>query len=136
MQTDVLDDREALETGLKITVNDSSRFLEYHEAYGVLICVKHGYAVRNLTDHLKRHHSSSKKERTEVLKQQKHLVLRSAKEAPLPPPLQDPFSALGTFSGDNVKAWRHACSPIASNHIPLTIRDCSLPQHIGCQGGQ
>jgi hypothetical protein len=95
MQNNAIGDREALETGLKITTENANRFLEYYEAYGVLVCVTHGYAVRNLTDHLKRNHVSSKKERSEVVKQHKSLLLRTAKEVPLPPPLGEPFPALG-----------------------------------------
>jgi hypothetical protein len=95
MQNNTIGDREALETGLKITTENANRFLEYHEAYGVLICVTHGYAVRNLTDHLKRNHISSKKERSEVVKQHKSLLLRTAKEVMLPPPLGEPFPVLG-----------------------------------------
>jgi hypothetical protein len=41
-----------VEIGLKITTENAGQFLEYHEAYGVLICVKHGYTVRNLANHL------------------------------------------------------------------------------------
>lgn len=74
MQNNAVSKQEARETGLKITTENASRFLEYHEAYGVLICVNHGYAVRNLTDHLGRHHTSSKKKRSEVLRQQKHTL--------------------------------------------------------------
>lgn len=47
-----MNEQEALESGSKITTDNADRFLEYHEAYGVLICVKHGYAVRNLADQL------------------------------------------------------------------------------------
>jgi hypothetical protein len=68
MQNNAIGDREALETGLKIIIENANRFLKYYEAYGVLICVTHGYAVRNLADHLIRNHISSKKERSEVVK--------------------------------------------------------------------
>jgi hypothetical protein len=94
MQNNAIGDREALETGLKITAENSNRFLEYHEAYRVLICVTHGYTVRNLADHLKRNHISSKKERSEVVKQHKSLLLQTTKEVLLPPPLGEPFPAL------------------------------------------
>ena len=95
MQNDDTSETEALETGTKITTENAGRFLEYHETYGVLICVKHGYAVRNLADHLSRNHTGSKKERSEVIKRYKSLVLNHARDAPLPPPLEQPFSALG-----------------------------------------
>ena len=68
MQNNAIGDREALETRLKITVENANRFLEYHEAYGVLICVTYSYVVRNLVDHLKRNHISSKKERSDMVK--------------------------------------------------------------------
>jgi hypothetical protein len=90
-----MSEEEALETGLKITTDNASRFLEYHKAYGVLICVKHGYAVRNLADHLSRNHIGSKKERGEVIKRYKSLVLNQARDTLLPLPLEQPFLALG-----------------------------------------
>jgi hypothetical protein len=95
MQNNAIGDWEALETGLKITAENSNRFLEYHKAYRVLICVTHSYAVRNLADHLKRNHISSKKEQSEVVKQYKSLLLQTAKEVLLPPLLGEPFLALG-----------------------------------------
>jgi hypothetical protein len=95
MQNNAIGDREALETGLEITIENANRFLKYYEAYRVLICVTHGYAVRNLADHLKRNHISSKKEQSDVVKQHKSLLLKTAKEVPLLPPLGEPFLALG-----------------------------------------
>jgi hypothetical protein len=68
MQNNTIGDREALETGLKIIIENANRFLEYYEAYGVLIYVTYSYTVRNLIDHLKRNHISSKKERSEIVK--------------------------------------------------------------------
>jgi hypothetical protein len=95
MQNSEISEQEALESGLKITTDNADRFLEYHEVYSVLICVKHGYAVRNLADHLSRNHTGSKKERSDVCKQYKSLVLYNAKDVPLPPPLEKPIPALG-----------------------------------------
>jgi hypothetical protein len=95
MQNNTISEEEALETGLKITIDNTSRFLEYHEVYSVLIYVKHGYVVRNLADHLSRNHIGSKKERGEVTKRYKSLVLNQARDTPLPPPLEQPFPALG-----------------------------------------
>ena len=95
MQNNAIGDREALDTRLKITTENATRFLKYHEAYGVLICVTHGYAVRNLADHLSKNHGGTKKERGEVVKQYKSLALDHAKDVALPPPLEQPFPALG-----------------------------------------
>ena len=95
MQNATVSDREALEIGLKITTDNASRFLEYHEAYRILICVTHGCAVRNLADHLSKNHTGNKRERGEVVKQYKSLVLDHAKDVALPPPLGQPFPALG-----------------------------------------
>jgi superfamily II DNA helicase RecQ len=95
MQKPTVSDREALETGLKITTENASRFLEYNDVYRILICVRHGYAVRNLADHLSKNHEGSKKERGEVVRQHKSLVLHNAKDVALPPPLEQPFPALG-----------------------------------------
>jgi hypothetical protein len=68
MQNNAIGDREALDTGPKIIIENATCFLKYHKAYGVLIYVTHGYAVRNLADHLKRNHISSKKEQSDVVK--------------------------------------------------------------------
>lgn len=83
-------------TGTKITVDNATRFLDWHEEYGVLICVVHGYAVRNLADHLRRYHLGSTKEKASVVKQYRDYQLLKATEVPLPEPLQEPFDALGT----------------------------------------
>ena len=95
MQNNVADDREVLKIGLKITTNNASRFLEYHEVYRVLICVVYGYAICNLADHLSRNHTGSKRERGEVVRQYRSLLLHDAKHVPLPPPLEQPFLTLG-----------------------------------------
>ena len=95
MQNAAISDGEALETGLKITTENASRFLEYHEAFRILICTTHGCAVRNLADHLSKNHRGTKKERGEVVKQYKSLALDHAKDVALPPPLGQPFPALG-----------------------------------------
>jgi hypothetical protein len=95
MQNAAISDGEALETGLKITTENASQFLEYHEAFRILICTTHGCAVRNLADHLSKNHRGTKKERGEVVKQYKSLVLDHAKDVALPPPLGQPFPALG-----------------------------------------
>ena len=87
MQNAAISDGEALETGLKITTENASRFLEYHEAFRILICITHGCAVRNLADHLSKNHRGTKKERGEVVKQYKSLALDHAKDIALPPPL-------------------------------------------------
>jgi hypothetical protein len=68
MQNAAISDGEALETGLKITTENVSRFLEYHEAFRILICITHGCAVRNLADYLSKNHRGTKKERGEVVK--------------------------------------------------------------------
>jgi hypothetical protein len=95
MQNSTVDEQTVLETGLKTITENASRFLEYHEAYGVLICTTHCYAVRNLAHHLSRNHTSSKRERGEVVKQFGLLVLHNIRDVLLPPPLQLPFTALG-----------------------------------------
>jgi hypothetical protein len=95
MQNAVTSDDKALKTGLKITTENASWFLEYHEAFRILICITHGCAVRNLADHLSKNHRGTKKERGEVVKQYKSLALDHAKDVALPPPLGQPFPALG-----------------------------------------
>jgi len=68
MQNAAISDGKALEPGLKITTENASRFLEYHEAFRILIYITHGCAVRNLADHLSKNHRGTKKERGEVVK--------------------------------------------------------------------
>jgi hypothetical protein len=68
MQNAVTSDDKALKIGLKITTENASWFLEYHEAFRILICITHGCAVRNLADHLSKNHRGTKKERGEVVK--------------------------------------------------------------------
>ena len=95
MQNNTISEEEALETGFKITTDNASRFLEYYEAYSVLICVKHGYAVCNLADHLSRNHIGSKKEQGKVIKRYKSLVLNQVRDILLLLLLEQPFLALG-----------------------------------------
>ena len=75
MQNNTISKEEVLETRFKITIDNASRFLEYYKAYGVLIYVKHSYAVCNLADYLSRNYIGSKKERGKVIKQYRSLVL-------------------------------------------------------------
>ena len=63
--------------------------------YSVLICVKYSYVVRNLADYLSRNYTGSKKERSDICKRYKSLILHNAKDVPLPPPLEEPIPASG-----------------------------------------
>jgi hypothetical protein len=83
MQNIAISNSEALETGLKITTENTSRFLEYHKAFQILICITYGCAVYNLADHLSKNHRGTKKERGEVVKQYKSLALDHAKDVAL-----------------------------------------------------
>ena len=80
---------------MKITTDNIDRFLEYHEVYGVLIYIKYGYIVRNLADYLSRNYTGSKKERSDIYKRYKSLVLHNAKDVLLPLPLEELILALG-----------------------------------------
>ena len=60
-----------------------------------MICIVYGYAICNLADHLSRNHTGSKRERGEVVRQYRSLLLYDVKHMPLPPPLEQPFLALG-----------------------------------------
>jgi hypothetical protein len=95
MPNATISDGKSLETGLKIIAENASRFLEYYEAYRILVCVIYGYAVRDLADHLSKNHRGTKKERGEVVKQYRSLALYYVKDIALPPPLEPPFPALG-----------------------------------------
>ena len=68
IQNAAISDGEALETGLKITTENASRFLEYYEAFRILIYITHGYTVRNLADYLSKSYRGTKKEQGEVVK--------------------------------------------------------------------
>jgi hypothetical protein len=95
MQNTAISNSEALETGLKITTENASRFLEYHEAFQILICITHGYAVCNLADHLSKNHRGTKKEQGKVVKQYKSLALDHTKDVALLLLLEQLFPALG-----------------------------------------
>ena len=43
---------ETPDKGERITVENAHKFLEWLDGYGVLICVTHSYAIRNLSFHL------------------------------------------------------------------------------------
>ena len=43
---------EAPDKGERITVENALRLFEWLDGYGVLICITHGYAIRNLSFHL------------------------------------------------------------------------------------
>ena len=68
MQNAAISNGKALETGLKITTENASRFLEYYKAFRILIYITYSYAVCNLTDHLSKNHRGTKKEQGEVVK--------------------------------------------------------------------
>jgi hypothetical protein len=120
MQNAAISDGKALEIGLKITTENASRFLEYHEAFRILICITHGCAVRNLADHLSKNHRGTKKERGEVVKQYKSLALDHAKDIALPPPLGQPFPALG--KPQRASICREAeCQYISTNRDGIRI---------------
>jgi hypothetical protein len=68
MQNAAISNSEALKTGLKIMIENASRFLEYHKAFRILIYITYSYIVCNLTDHLSKNHRGTKKEQGEVVK--------------------------------------------------------------------
>jgi hypothetical protein len=59
--------------------------------YRVLIYVVYGYAICNLTNHLSRNHTSSKRERSEVVRQYRSLLLYDVKHILLLPLLEQPY---------------------------------------------
>jgi superfamily II DNA helicase RecQ len=85
----VSDDRD------KITTGNAYQSLEWHEEYGVLICTRHGYAVRNLGFHLQEYHTGTAKERRAVLELFRRYKIREPREVALPAPLRAPFASLG-----------------------------------------
>jgi hypothetical protein len=95
MQNTAISNSEVLETGLKITTENASRFFEYYEAFRILICITHSYVVRNLADYLSKNHRGTKKERGEVVKRYKSLLLDYVKDIALLLLLGQPFPALG-----------------------------------------
>jgi hypothetical protein len=68
MQNATISNGEVLETELKITTENISRFLEYHKAFRILIYIIYGCTVYNLADYLSKNHRGTKKERGEVVK--------------------------------------------------------------------
>lgn len=79
----------------KITRDYAKAILLYYEEFGVLICRKHSYAVRNLENHLRIYHPGSKKDRKSVIALFQNCTLHEPAAVPLPRPLEAPFDALG-----------------------------------------
>ena len=86
---------ETPDKGERITVENAHKFLEWLDGYGVLICVTHGYAIRNLSFHLQEYHTGNAAERRAVLELFGRHKIREAKDVPLPPALGVPFGSLG-----------------------------------------
>ena len=68
MENNIIDNQEVLKTGLKIIINNASRFLEYYKVYRVLIYVVYSYVIYNLANYLSRNYTSSKRERDKVVR--------------------------------------------------------------------
>jgi hypothetical protein len=79
----------------KITVENAYQSLEWYEEYGVLICIRHGYAVRNLSFHLQEYHTGNAKERSAILELFCRYPIREPRDVTLPVPLGAPFASLG-----------------------------------------
>ena len=88
-------DANIIQTGQKLTVDNVARFLKYEREFRVLICKVHGYAVRNLENHLRTHHVGSQKEKKAVVDAYKDYQLSNVASVPLPEPLKKPFASLG-----------------------------------------
>jgi hypothetical protein len=92
--TDSDKDVDTVRTGQKITTENSDRFLQYEDGFGVLICAVHGYAVRDLAYHFQKYHTGSGKEKSAVVKKLEHYQLREPKAVLLPSLLGVPFESL------------------------------------------
>ena len=68
MQNTAISNSKVLKTGLKITIENTSRFLEYHKTFWILIYITYGYIVCNLADYLSKSHRGTKKERGKIVK--------------------------------------------------------------------
>jgi hypothetical protein len=79
----------------KITVENAYQALEWYEEYGVLICIRHRYAVRNLSFHLQEYHTGNAKERSAILELFCRYPIREPRDVTLPVPLGAPFASLG-----------------------------------------
>ncbi|THW27512.1 hypothetical protein D6D22_10755 [Aureobasidium pullulans] len=80
---------------VKITVENADDWLQYEEKYKLLICKYHQYALQNLSNHLRTHHSGSTKEKSAVVKKFASLHTLQPSEVQLPPPLKEPIESLG-----------------------------------------
>lgn len=79
---------------VKITVENADDWLQYEEKYKLLICKYHQYALQNLSNHLRTHHSGSTKEKSAVVKKFASLHTLQPSEVQLPPPLKEPIESL------------------------------------------
>jgi superfamily II DNA or RNA helicase len=80
---------------LGITVENADELLQYDAQYKVLICKLHQYAVPNLSNHLRKQHDGSVKEKRAVVEKYAHLEILKPAQVELPPPLETPFELLG-----------------------------------------
>lgn len=76
------------------SVQSADSFLHYEADYKVLICKEHGYALRNLSTHLRDHHSIPAKARKAIVAKYHSYPLLDPKEISLPPLFGRPFEAL------------------------------------------
>ncbi|KAK3615832.1 hypothetical protein LTR56_026357 [Elasticomyces elasticus] len=79
---------------VRISTSNANEYLLYLRDYGVLICRVHGFAVRQLENHLRIAHQGSAKDRREVVGMFTHCRSRAPPTVPLLEPLQEPFEAL------------------------------------------
>ena len=77
-----------------ITLDTVDSAFTYLQEYRVLVCTAHGYAVRELDDHLKRLHRTNIATRREILAHFEDLQIAKPADVPQPPPLEAPFSCL------------------------------------------
>ena len=81
---------------LEITLENAGEILEWQPDYGIIICRDHGYAVGSVAQHLRVYHPGKDIEKKAVIELFSQYVLCRPKDVLRPPPLKQPFDALGT----------------------------------------
>lgn len=81
----------------RITVDNCDDWLQYEARFEVLVCRHHGYAISNLSSHLRTKHSGTSREKAAVASKYSHLQILNPTQVQLLPPLEPPIQSLGKF---------------------------------------
>jgi hypothetical protein len=83
------------EQGQRVTVDNTHELFVWYEDYRALVCIEHGYAVQNISSHLRVYYYKSTKEKRAVTDMFIDYNIQAPKDISLPPLLGIPLLALG-----------------------------------------